>query len=152
MSTGPITPAVPRVVVRYLDGRMIKGTTRDFTPGRPTFHVVPHGDDRAAAVEVTLEPLKAVFFVKSLEGNPAHKERMTFEGVKGTGRRVMVTFVDGETIAGLTTGYSPERQGFFLIPVDPESNNLRIYVLNSAVRKLEWVPLTQPAPVGAPGA
>ena len=49
----------------------------------------------------------------------------------------MVTFKDGEMLAGFTMGYNPNNQGFFLIPADPDSNNSRAYILNSALKKVE---------------
>ena len=32
-------PVANKVVARYLDGRVLKGTTLDFIPARPHFHV-----------------------------------------------------------------------------------------------------------------
>ena len=32
-----------RVVARFLDGRVMKGTTEDFLPNRPRFHLRPTG-------------------------------------------------------------------------------------------------------------
>ncbi|MFZ3063116.1 MAG: hypothetical protein WA148_05180, partial [Actinomycetota bacterium] len=88
---------------------------------------------------VNISDLKAVFFVKSLEGFPEYKEKKEFTET-APGRKIKVEFLDGEVIAGTTTGYSQERQGFFLFPVDPESNNLRIYVVSAAVKKVDFQP------------
>jgi hypothetical protein len=60
-----------------------------------------------------------------------------------------VTFADGEVFGGFTTGYSKDKQGFFVIPVDPKTNNSRIYVVAAAVTKIEWA--AGPA-AGRPGA
>ena len=55
-------------VVHFLDKKLLKGTTQDFFPNRPLFHLTPAGG--GDAVEVRTNLLKAVFFVKNLEGNP----------------------------------------------------------------------------------
>jgi hypothetical protein len=44
-----------------------------------------------------------------------------------------VTCLDGEVIVGTTTGYDPKRLGFFLFPIDPSSNNIRVFMVTSAV-------------------
>jgi hypothetical protein len=132
--------AVGRMVVaRFRDGRMIKGTTRDFLPNRPQFHIYLDGDEKARALEVTMDSLKAVFFVKDYAGESGRKDAYDFARVQGYGRKVRVTFHDGEEISGFTTGYNPKAQGFFLIPADQRSNNARVYVLNQAIREFRWV-------------
>jgi len=128
-----------RVVARYADGRILKGTTQDFSPQKERFHLHPSGSERAPAVQVALAELKALFFVRSFEGDPKHVESDGLEEAKGQGRRVRVTFNDGEVIAGFTMGFSGDKPGFFLLPSDLSSNNLRIFVVRLAVRKLEWL-------------
>jgi len=49
-----------------------------------------------------------------------------------------VTFADGETLAGSTLGYDPNRQGFFVFPVDPTSNNVRVYAVTAAVKGVRY--------------
>ena len=51
-----------------------------------------------------------------------------------------MTFLDGETMAGFTMGYSKDKPGFFLIPADPEGNNQRVFVVRAATRSVEFVP------------
>lgn len=134
------------VVARFLDGRVLKGTTHDFAPQKPVFHLYAWGEEAARGVAIPVGALKALFFVRSYDGNPKHAEKKSFDGVKGQGRRVLVTFTDGETLAGFTTTFSPGKQGWFLVPVDSDSNNSRIYVVATAVRKIEWVDrVTAPA-------
>lgn len=127
------------VVARFLDGRVLKGTTHDFAPQKTSFHLFSWGEEETRGVTIPVGALKALFFVKSYAGNPGHSERRSFDEAKGQGRRVLVTFADGETLAGFTTTFAPGKQGWFLIPVDPDSNNTRIYVVASSVRKIEWV-------------
>jgi hypothetical protein len=54
----------------------------------------------------------------------------------GHGRKVEVTFQDGEKMAGTTEAYNPQKLGFFLFPADTESNNTRVFIVNSNVQKV----------------
>jgi hypothetical protein len=66
-----------------------------------------------------------------------HQERKKYEaGETPSGQKVEVTFIDGEVLIGSTLGYDPKRQGFFVLPADPKSNNLRVYVVSSFVEKV----------------
>lgn len=126
------------VVARFTDGRVLKGTTQDFAPGKPVFHLHGTDDGHARGIAVPIGALKAVFFVKTYEGNPEHVEDLDVAEASGQGRRIVVTFTDGEIIAGFTTGYAKQKPGFFVIPADPESNNARIFVVNASVRSIAW--------------
>ncbi len=132
------TGSAQRVVARRTDGICLKGTTRDFSPHKSTFHLFTGGDESETPLEIETASLKAVFFVRTFEGDPEHDAAYRFEGPSAQGRRIVVTFSDGEVVAGFTNGYAPGKPGFFLVPADPEGNNLRIYVVNRAVRKVEW--------------
>jgi len=46
------------------------------------------------------------------------------------GRKLEVTFKDGEKVIGTTEAWSPQKLGFFLFPADAMTNNLRIFVVN----------------------
>lgn len=127
------------VIARFRDGRLLKGTTQDFAPNRVMFHIYEGGDPSAKAVEVRLDELKAVLYVKDFEGNSEHHDEYSFDRVVGHGRKAEVTFADGEVVCGFTMGYHADRPGFFLIPADPDSNNERIYVLNASVKSINWV-------------
>ena len=129
-----------KIVVHYSDGRIIKGYTKSFVPNRPTFNICPA--DRKSpheTVEVSVKDLKGVFFVRDFSGNPKYKELRIFpEGVKITGRKVEVTFKDGEVIVGSTLDYEPGRPWFFLYPSDPYWNILRVFVLSQAVANVRY--------------
>ena len=130
-----------QVVAHLLDGKLVKGYTWNFSPNKPRFHVFPAAlDDADGPVEVWLKDLKAVFFVRDFAGSAQYKERKEFaEGERAPGHTLEVTFVDGEVLVGSTLGYDPQRLGFFLFPVDYESNNLRIFVVFAAVKKVRRV-------------
>jgi hypothetical protein len=130
-----------RVVVRYANGKLIKGYTNDFFPNKPSFHIHALESDRMdKGTEVHVSQLKAIFFVKDFSGDPSRRDRTHFaEGGQPSGRKVEVTFADGEVVVGSTMGYDPSRPGFFITPSDSESNNLRMYVVSSAVKRFRFL-------------
>lgn len=133
------------VVARFMDGRVLKGTIQDFSPNKTIFHLTLWGDPNAKALAVPIATLKALFFVRSYEGNAKHVESRDLDLARGQGRKIIVTFLDGEVISGFTTGYSNDKPGFFVIPADPKSNNVRVYVIAASVKKVEWAPSVSPA-------
>jgi len=136
-----------RVVVRYRDGRILKGVTRDFVPNKESFHVADHDNERNITEVITSE-LKAVFFVRTFGGDPRHEPTAVQEELlKAPGRKLKVTFFDGEVIYGTTNAYTPGRGGFFLIPADRGGNNERAYVYAAATSAIDFV---RPAPVASP--
>lgn len=130
-----------KIVVRYADGRLLKGYSRDFYPNKPHFHLFSADAGLSGkAVEVQISDLKAVFFVRDFAGAPSYNERKEFaEGERPPGRKVEVTFKDGEVLVGSTLGYDPHRQGFFFIPADPKSNNLKVFAVATAVTKVHFL-------------
>ena len=130
-----------KIVVRYQDGRIAKGYTGDFLPTKPTFHLtVFEAPPGAKTIEVKIAELKAVFFVKDLTGNPERKDVQEFQADKPVvGRKIRVVFGDGETLAGTTQGYDANRPGFFVMPLDPASNNERCFVVTRATKEVVFV-------------
>jgi hypothetical protein len=127
-----------RVVVRYRDERVVKGYNRDFLPGHGHVHVWPAVDaPLSARITVPFGELKAVFFVRDLRGDAIRVEDNTFDNDSG-GRRIIVTFVDDETLTGTTMNYQSDGPGFFVVPADPKSNNERIFVVSRAVRHVQF--------------
>jgi hypothetical protein len=102
--------------------------------------MVPLGEEGRKVSEVLFSDLKAVFFVKSLEGKQNHPLTKYISEEKaepGTQMKVKITFFDGETLIGTTQGYAPEREGFFIVPLEEDSNNLRIFVMSKAVKTVD---------------
>lgn len=130
-----------KIVVRYLDGKVLKGTTQNFFPNKPNFHVLPqHPQLSKEPVEITVSDLKAVFFVRDFIGNKFYKERKQLSSdEKPQGRLIEVTCKDGEVIVGSTTGYDPKRPGFLIFPVDQKSNNIKAYIVSNAVSKVRFL-------------
>jgi hypothetical protein len=129
------------VVAHFQDGRVLKGTTSDFFPARPAFHVFEEGRPPGTKpVDVRVADLKALFFVKSLEGDPEHQEtRDPAKAGTAPGRRIRVRFKDGEILVGITQGYDRARPGFFVVPVDPLSNNERCFVVVAATEEVSFL-------------
>jgi len=131
------------VVAKYRDGRMVKGVTYNFSADRKFFHVLPLSQEREGSkkgTEVMISELKAIFFVKSLEGRgifPPHEILWNEEENRRSARKIRVTFFDGETLVGTTFGFNRSREGFFIVPLEKESNNLRIFVVFNAIKEIE---------------
>ncbi len=136
-----VTTERNRIVVHFKDGRLVKGYTHDFNPVKDSFHINTElGQDKGKITEVFCPNLKAIFFVKTLEGNANYKEKKRFDEVDTTnlrGIKIKIEFNDGEVMCGISLGYSKNRKGFFIIPVDPQSNNERVYVIASSVRSVK---------------
>jgi hypothetical protein len=133
-----------KVVAHLLDGSLIKGTTQDFFPNRPLFHISPC--DGRSPVEVKARLLKALFFVKELTGDPKRpKLRGFLEGPRenAQGKKLCVRFKDGELLCGYSLSYSPERTGFFMFPADRGSNNERVYVVLSSTVEVKAGPAAE---------
>ena len=127
-----------RIVARFQDGRVLKGFTNDFLPGKASFHVsaAATGGPAAKPDEVRVGELKAVFFVRDLEGDPQHKKSNERAPASGGGRRIRVVFADGEVMVGTTQGYDAKRPGFFVVPVDTAGNNERCFVVTAATSEV----------------
>jgi hypothetical protein len=128
-----------KVVARFLDGRLLKGTTLDVDPKKPTCHVRPDG---GKPTPVELRDLKALFFVRSYDGNSAHDEQLEPEpdDIRARGSvLVSLRFDDGEEIVGMTFRYPPNQPFFFVVPVDPKSNNVRVLINAAAVTSMKRV-------------
>ena len=127
-----------KIVARYANGRMVKGYTKNFSPNRDIFHISPvEAKDPGQMVTIRVPELKGVFIVRDFAGDPKYEEKKNFQyAVQINGRKVEVTFKDGEVIVGSTFCFSSDGLGFFLFPCDPNCNTQRVFVVNEAV---QWV-------------
>ena len=129
-----------KVVVRYSDGRIIKGYTQNFSPNKPIFHVRPHNVDSEQTLEISIKDLKGIFFVRDFAGDPNYKEQKVFPyGLNIIGKKIEVSFKDGEVLVGSTLGYSPLRLGFFVYPSDPNWNLTRAFVVSEAIESTRYI-------------
>lgn len=115
--------AESQVVLRFRDGRTERAALLDIDADRETFRV--HYADGTPG-EVAFREIKAVFF-------PRVGPDEVLE--PATGSTIAVEFADGEVIRG-NAHYNPERNGFFLFPLD-RSKNDRIYIVNAAIVSIE---------------
>jgi hypothetical protein len=126
-----------KVVARYCDGRLLRGYTNDFSPGRAHLHLRSSATT-GPAIFVPLSQLKALFFVREFAGDPTYVEAKQFTN-GAAGRKIEVTFGDGEVLVGTTLNFRPDGAGFFVHPADPRSNNLRVYVTHTSIRYIRFI-------------
>jgi hypothetical protein len=127
------------LIVRYRDGRTLKGFGRDFSPQRGRFQIWSSPDSDCppeSRITVPLGNLKAVNFVRRLDGELSQSQPTP--NTVEPGRPIIVTFVDGEVLAATTLNYSEKAPGFFVTPVDKPTNNLRIYVVAKAIARVRF--------------
>lgn len=125
-----------KVIARFLDGRIVRGYTNDFHASKPHLHLT--ADAASDAHFVPIAQLKALFFVREFEGNSQRVDRQEFDQ-KAYGRKVEVTFSDGEILLGTTMGFKSPQHPFFVQPADGTSNNLRVFVTPAAARQVRFL-------------
>ncbi len=92
--------------------------------------------DSNALEDIPLKDVKAVFYVRSFEGEEHHKS-LNFHTLVPTvhGIWMRLQFLDGEVMEGIV--FNSIRYlvdpGFFLLPTDPGSNNKLVYVVKKWV-------------------
>lgn len=132
------------LVVRFQNGRVLKGTSKDFSTNRDSFNLTLANRSSAnPLVKIFLRDLKGIFFVKDFVGKKEYQEDKGFSkpGKTFYGKKTIVHFKDGEILYGFTQNYAPDRRGFFLYSYDSQSNNLKLFAINSFVTKVEFPPL-----------
>jgi hypothetical protein len=129
---------VNKVVARFADGRIVKGSTRDFVTSKDSFHLEVLGAPLSSKpMLLRIKELKALFFVKDFAGNPQYKPRQEFDvGKPVVGRKIRVVFQDGEEMVGTTHAYQPGRSVFFLVPADQDSNTQRCLIVTGATKEI----------------
>jgi PilZ domain len=125
-----------RVVARFRNGKLVRGYTNDFHPSKAHLHLTPE-DGASDPIFVATTQLKAVFFVRDFAGDPTRVDRNEFKGAS-SGRKIEVTFQDGEVLLGTTLAYR-EGGGFFVHPADAGSNNMRVFVAPGATLHVRFL-------------
>lgn len=107
----------------------------DFHAAPPVFRRL--GSDKMEPI--SLEGVKAIFFVKSFEGKWHDDLRFHDHLPAPECLWVRVTFHDGEVIEGLIGNNDSYvvHPGFYMSPIDPEGNNWLIYVLKNKLRDFQ---------------
>ena len=128
-----------KIVVHMKSGEIQKGLTQDFDPASEMFHLLP-AEGGGVPVRIALEEMKALFYVKDYIGNRDFIARREFDEEQHKERRAIVFFQDGEEIWGiLGEGADEEGAGFFFYPADERDNNIRIFIVRSAMKELRLV-------------
>lgn len=128
-----------KIVVHLKDGTIHKGVTHDFDPEVDTFYLLP-AEGGGVPRKVRVDDMKALFYVRDYMGNRDFVARRQFLDARQEGRKAIVTFDDGEEIWGFVgDGAEEQGHGFFFFPVDKEDNNIRIFVVRSAMKELRRV-------------
>lgn len=125
-----------KVIARFIDGRIVRGYTNDFHASKPHLHLTE--DAASDARFVLVAQLKALFFVREFSGDARRVERKEFDG-RTHGRRIEVTFNDGEVLLGTTLGFKSPEHPFFVQPADAASNNIRVFVTPAATRQVRFL-------------
>lgn len=140
-----------KVVLRFLDGRIGKGYMQDFCEKADAFCLLD--PDSGEISSIPGRELKAIFFVKSFEGNRDYMEKKSYGTGRPKGHRTFIKLIDGEDMVGFLEGDLPWEKGFFLsrhalnsvkglylLPADAESNNIKVFVLAHAIKDATVVP------------
>jgi len=140
-----------KVVLRFNSGALLKGQLLDFSPERD--RLVFKKTSAKGKVSINIQELKAIFFVKSYKGKSNYQEQKAYTARDTYNKKVFVKFKDGESLTGYLEGPIPWEKGFFLsskkmklkgffiLPTDKDSNNSKIFIINSSVRDVTVVPI-----------
>lgn len=137
-----------KVVVNLRDGTVVKGYLEIAVPTdlasllqnplrRFPTHFKLQSANGSGDHEIDVCKAKAIFFVKSFEGNKEKNPvRFYANGPAVHGIWVEVRFHDGEVVEGIIHNsiHHLVEDGFLMSPSDPESNNEVIYVLKSSIQ------------------
>jgi len=140
-----------KIVLRFNTGKLLKGFIGDFTAY--TDIVVVHDAVTDEEHKIPIVELKAIFFVKTFEGDRLYRDKKMYGISENVGRKVYIRFNDGESMIGFLEGDIPWEKGFhlskksasalkgfFLIPVDSDSNNKKVFVVNSSIKDITLLP------------
>jgi len=139
-----------KVVIRFNNGTLLKGYIKEFSP--ESQHILFEEIGENSYKNIPWQELKAIFFVRTFEGDSEYREKKRYGIRKREGRKMFIKFNDGESMIGYLQGDVPwdkgfflsrpdeKKKGFFLVPVDEESNNIRVFVVRSSVRDITALP------------
>lgn len=139
-----------RVVARFKASKVVKGYLKAFSD--ETGAVIVEDTRSRMEHNIPVEDLKAVFFVKSFEGSSVYHERKIYGIRENMGRKVYLKFDDGESLVGfLEEKVPPEKifnlskpnpiaRGFYMIPVDADCNNDRVFAVWNSIRDMTTFP------------
>jgi hypothetical protein len=128
-------PERQRLVVRFLTGETMYGICFALNVRSDGFHldlVDKKGQPQGKTQRIVFRDLKAVYYVKSFDGN--FDRSVSYRDPRSLGAGVVVEFKDGEVLRGQTyTNYSANHPRFYVAPEDANSNNISVLVEREAV-------------------
>ena len=147
-----------RVVIRYED-RAVRGFVEESElgsieqllrndPQYPLDSIRLKLVDSETVEEVPTKDAKAVFFVKTFDGDLRHRALHFHENAPIVpGLWVRVYFYDGEMIEGIisnTRDFVLE-DGFFMRPTDPNGNNRLVHILKGGLKDFHVLGMRNPS-------
>ncbi len=129
-------PERQRLVVRTNDGETFFGVCFALNVKNEHFHldlVDKRGQPQGKTRRVLFRDLKAVYYVKSFDGNFDHS--IVYREPHSMGPAIVVEFSDGEVLRGyMFNNYREDQPRFYVIPEDEKSNNISVLVERAAVK------------------
>ena len=123
-----------KVVVRFKDKKLLKGKISNFSPFRSFFQLeLLNGN----SVIVNIDKIKAMFFVKSFEGNKQYKYKYEDE-LFWVGDKMTLKFNDGEKMVGYAQYFDFTPKGYFMTPADVNGNNTYVFASKSAIDSMSF--------------
>ena len=126
------------LAVRYADGRCLLGVSFALNLRDTGFHldvVDKSGVPLGKTESVRFQELKAVYFLKSLDGR--FDRNVQYKDWVSEGGEVVSKFRDGDIVRGaLRHRDDPDEARFHVVPADPASNNITILLERSAVEAM----------------
>jgi len=134
-----------KAVVKYQNGEIIKGWVEDLRTDQDSFILFPLIEySEEQRMEIKFSSLKAVFFVKDFIGDKNYKKVRTFDvdlKITPSQRKLLVNFLDGEHLYGMSHSYGRYKVGFFVYPIDSKDNSERIFVVHKAIESVRLMKL-----------
>lgn len=125
--TGNVVP----VIIHYTNGTLLKCHARAVLIEGSTVMVTT---TEGTTHKLRPREIKALYWVRDFLGTQGYRETRKFpEGFQTTGQKMGVQFKDGERLVGVTHDYESGAPGFHLVPADPRSNNLKVWISHVAV-------------------
>jgi hypothetical protein len=126
-----------QVVLRYLNGDMEKCLIKPYVSC--SLKVIQVIKEDGSVRTIPVKDLKAIFFVKDLEGKDHKEGSWEIEDPEALkiGKRVTVTFKDGEKMKGKILGDWKKGEGFFLYPMEINSNNIKVFIVKTSIVEIK---------------
>lgn len=124
----PLPDGWRQVVACYANGKTRSGFTAEFTPTKGCLELASEPTPSSKPLTVPLTELRTIRFAK----DPAREGDRAASVAAAKGRKLRVTFPDGQLLEGTTDSYRRSAPGFFVQPLDPQSDAERVFVIGSS--------------------